>query len=95
MEQLMEQLGVVILAAGLGKRMHSARAKVLHLLAGKPLLSYVIHATQRLHPDRLVVVVGHQAQEVRQACGGDGMAFAVQREQRGRSIGVRDGPKEK
>ena len=89
MEQLMEQLGVVILAAGLGKRMHSARAKVLHLLAGKPLLSYVIHATQRLHPDRLVVVVGHQAQEVQQACGGDGIAFALQREQRGTGDAVR------
>jgi len=64
----MEQLGVVILAAGLGKRMRSAQAKVLHRLAGKPLLSHVIDATQGVYPDRLVVVVGHQAAEVQRAC---------------------------
>lgn len=85
----MEQLGVVILAAGLGKRMRSARAKVLHVLAGKPLLSHVIRATQGLHPDRLVVVVGHQAAEVQRMCGGEGILFAWQREQRGTGDAVR------
>ena len=78
-----EQLGVVILAAGLGKRMRSEQAKVLHRLAGKPLLSHIVHATQRLHPDRLVVVVGHQADAVQEACGGAGISFAIQRQQRG------------
>lgn len=79
----MEQLGVVILAAGLGKRMRSTQAKVLHCIAGKPLLSHVLQATQRLHPDRLVVVVGHQAAEVQRVCGGQGIEFVLQREQRG------------
>lgn len=78
-----EQLGVVILAAGLGKRMRSEQAKVLHRLAGKPLLSHIVHATQRLHPDRLVVVVGHQADAVQEACGGEGIQFAVQQQQCG------------
>ncbi|MBI3301970.1 MAG: bifunctional UDP-N-acetylglucosamine diphosphorylase/glucosamine-1-phosphate N-acetyltransferase GlmU [Deltaproteobacteria bacterium] len=85
----MEQLGVVVLAAGLGKRMRSARAKVLHCVAGKPLLSHVIRTTQRLHPDRLVVVVGHQATEVQRICGGTGIEFALQREQRGTGDAVR------
>src|SRR5215510_13268356 len=85
----MEQLGVVILAAGLGKRMRSAQAKVLHCIAGKPLLSHVIQVTQRLHPDRLVVVVGYQAAEVQRVCGGEGIEFALQRKQRGTGDAVR------
>ena len=80
---------MIILAAGLGKRMRSAYAKVLHCLAGQPLLTHVINATQRLHPERLVVVVGHQADEVRRQCGGEGVAFALQTEQRGTGDAVR------
>jgi bifunctional UDP-N-acetylglucosamine pyrophosphorylase/glucosamine-1-phosphate N-acetyltransferase len=85
----MQPLGIVILAAGLGKRMRSSQAKVLHCVAGKPLLSRVIGTTQRLHPDRLVVVIGHQAAEVQRVCGGDGIEFALQQEQRGTGDAVR------
>jgi len=85
----MESLGVIILAAGLGKRMRSEQAKVLHLLAGKPLLSRVMTAIQPLQPDRLVVVVGHKADEVQRICGQPGSRFAVQREQRGTGDAVR------
>jgi bifunctional UDP-N-acetylglucosamine pyrophosphorylase/glucosamine-1-phosphate N-acetyltransferase len=85
----MEQFGVVILAAGLGKRMRSTQAKVLHCLAGQPLLTRVINTTQRLHPDTLVVVVGHQAEEVQRRCGASGVQFALQREQRGTGDAVR------
>ena len=84
-----DHLGVIILAAGQGKRMRSQRAKVLHLLAGKPLLSHVIQATQRLHPDRIVAVVGHQAEEVQRVCGQKGVIFARQHEQRGTGDAVR------
>jgi len=85
----MDQLGVVILAAGLGKRMRSTKAKVLHHLAGKPLISHVIQTTQHLHPDRLVIVVGHQAAEVERACRNEGGLFAVQQEQHGTGDAVR------
>jgi bifunctional UDP-N-acetylglucosamine pyrophosphorylase/glucosamine-1-phosphate N-acetyltransferase len=85
----MDNLGVIILAAGLGKRMRSAQAKVLHRLAGHPLLTRVIHATQRLHPHILVVVVGHQAEEVQRQCGQADVTFALQREQRGTGDAVR------
>lgn len=58
---------VMILAAGLGTRMKSRRAKVLHELAGRPLISYAVRTVVQLGPDWLMVVVGHQAEEVEQA----------------------------
>jgi bifunctional UDP-N-acetylglucosamine pyrophosphorylase/glucosamine-1-phosphate N-acetyltransferase len=69
--------------------MRSTQAKVLHCLAGQPLLTRVINTTQRLHPDTLVVVVGHQAEEVQRQCGASGVEFALQREQRGTGDAVR------
>jgi bifunctional UDP-N-acetylglucosamine pyrophosphorylase / glucosamine-1-phosphate N-acetyltransferase len=52
-------MNVVILAAGMGKRMHSALPKVLHPLAGKPLLLHVIDTARSLSPSRLCVIYGH------------------------------------
>jgi len=49
-------LGAVVLAAGLGKRMHSRRAKVLHELAGRPLVCHVLAALVPLEPDRVALV---------------------------------------
>ena len=60
-------LNIVILAAGLGKRMQSDLPKVLHPLAGKPMLTHVLDNARRLDPDRIVVVVGHGAERVQQA----------------------------
>ena len=62
-------LHVVILAAGQGKRMHSALPKVLHRIAGRPLLTHVIDAARSLKPDRIHVVHGHGGAEVRAAFG--------------------------
>ena len=93
-----EPLGVIILAAGKGTRMRSHQAKVLHHLAGKPLLTHVLHTSQGLRPSRLVVVVGHQAAAVQAvvqaACGGEGVRFALQQEQRGTGDAVRVGAKQ-
>ena len=64
----MEQpLAAIILAAGLGTRMRSERAKVLHELAGEPMIARVMRAVASLNPHPLVVVVGHQAVEVEAA----------------------------
>ena len=52
-------INVVILAAGQGKRMKSALPKVLHCLAGKPLLAHVIDTARTLKPGRICVVYGH------------------------------------
>jgi len=57
-------LAVIILAAGKGTRMESDLAKVLHPLAGKPLVAWVLETALSLDPERIVVIVGHQAEEV-------------------------------
>ena len=53
------------MAAGLGTRMKSNLAKVLHQLDGRPLISHVCRAALAVNPRRAVVIVGHQADEVR------------------------------
>lgn len=81
-----QSLTVLILAAGLGTRMKSARAKVLHELGGLPLISYVCRAAKSLNPEEICVIVGHQADEVKKAVetevGATG-TFATQTAQRG------------
>lgn len=76
-------MNIVILAAGTGKRMRSALPKVLHPLAGRPLLSHVIDTARRLNPARLVVVIGHGAEAVRSAVAAPDVQFAVQEQQLG------------
>ncbi|MGQ9830395.1 MAG: bifunctional UDP-N-acetylglucosamine diphosphorylase/glucosamine-1-phosphate N-acetyltransferase GlmU [Thermochromatium sp.] len=75
--------GVVILAAGQGKRMRSRRPKVLHPLAGRPLLAHVLAAARALDPARLVVVYGHGGDQVRSALADEGCLWVEQAEQRG------------
>ena len=58
-------LHVVILAAGQGKRMHSALPKVLHPIGGRPLLAHVLDAARALRPERIFVVYGHGGADVK------------------------------
>lgn len=58
-------LNVLIIAAGLGTRMKSRRAKVLHEVAGRPLIGYGLRTAWALKPERLFIVIGHQAEAVR------------------------------
>lgn len=75
---------VAILAAGLGTRMKSKRAKVLHRAGGLTLVEHVVQAALGVTtPDRIVVVVGHQAEQVKAALQHTGVRFAVQAEQLG------------
>ncbi|HHW06856.1 MAG TPA: bifunctional UDP-N-acetylglucosamine diphosphorylase/glucosamine-1-phosphate N-acetyltransferase GlmU [Clostridia bacterium] len=78
----MTKTAAVILAAGKGKRMHSRRPKVLHLLAGKPLVRYVVDAAQKAGVSQVVLVIGHGGEEVKAALG-EGFDYAWQREQLG------------
>ena len=74
----------VILAAGLGTRMKSRRAKVLHRAGGKALVEHVVDTALELtSPERIFVVVGHQAEEVRTTVGRPGIGFIRQHEQKG------------
>jgi bifunctional UDP-N-acetylglucosamine pyrophosphorylase / glucosamine-1-phosphate N-acetyltransferase len=73
----------VILAAGRGTRMKSARAKVLHQALGVPLLEHVLRAVQALEVDPVTVVVGHQAEAVELAFRDRGLRFVRQEPQLG------------
>jgi bifunctional UDP-N-acetylglucosamine pyrophosphorylase/glucosamine-1-phosphate N-acetyltransferase len=85
-------LAAVILAAGKGTRMKSPKAKVLHEACGRPLAWFPIRRALELGADRVVVVVGHQAEEVeralRAALPGAPLRFALQREQLGTAHAV-------
>src|SRR5438270_9477103 len=75
---------IVIMAAGKGTRLKSKRAKVLHEIAGQPLLAHVINAAQQIVPaEHIYVIVGHQAESVRAAVEPLGVKFVLQAEQRG------------
>ena len=80
-------MDVLVLAAGLGTRMRSNVAKVLHRLDGRPLISFVCRTASSLAPRMVYVVVGHQGDEVKRAVldeiDGDHCAFAYQEKQLG------------
>lgn len=73
----------VILAAGMGKRMNSDLPKVLHPALGVPLVHHVLDRLEPLHPARVILVVGHKEELVRQACADRGVRFATQSPQLG------------
>jgi len=77
------KLGVVILAAGMGKRMRSDLPKVLHPLAGRPMLAHVVAAATRIGAARTVVVYGHGGAEVRAALADEDCAWVEQAQQLG------------
>ena len=77
-------LNIVILAAGMGKRMQSDLPKVLHGLAGKPMLEHVLASASALSPARIIVVVGHGAERVQAAYADrSDLHFVLQRPQHG------------
>jgi bifunctional UDP-N-acetylglucosamine pyrophosphorylase/glucosamine-1-phosphate N-acetyltransferase len=77
------KLGVVILAAGQGTRMKSSLPKVLHRLAGKPLLQHVIDTAATLSPKKTIIVFGHGGEQVRQSVSGKNLIWVEQAEQLG------------
>ena len=79
-----ENLTAVILGAGLGTRMKSEKAKVLHEAGGDTILNHVIRAARSVTaPQRIVVVVGHQADNVKHSVHFPEVRFAIQTEQKG------------
>ena len=76
-------LAVIILAAGQGTRMKSAKHKVLHPVAGRPMLLHLLASIAELRPERQVVVVGAGREQVEAAVGGTGAVIAVQQQQLG------------
>ena len=76
-------MNIVILAAGLGKRMQSDTPKVLHRLAGRPLVAHVIDTARQLSPKVICVVYGHGGEAVREAVGENGAIWIRQDPQLG------------
>jgi bifunctional UDP-N-acetylglucosamine pyrophosphorylase/glucosamine-1-phosphate N-acetyltransferase len=81
-------ISAIVLAAGAGTRMRSNRPKPLHRICGRSMVLHVIHALEKLAPERTVVVIGHAAEQVsktiqQEAPAWARVAFAEQPEQRG------------
>jgi bifunctional UDP-N-acetylglucosamine pyrophosphorylase / glucosamine-1-phosphate N-acetyltransferase len=76
-------VNIVILAAGKGSRMHSDAPKVLHRLAGKPLLGHVLAAARALNPKCICVVYGHGGEQVPDTLRADDLVFVKQEPQLG------------
>lgn len=78
-----DELDIVVLAAGKGTRMRSRLPKVLHSLAGKPMVRHVLDTAAGLNPQRTHVVIGHGAEAMREALAESSVRFCVQAEQKG------------
>lgn len=76
-------INIVILAAGKGTRMHSDLPKVLHEVAGRPLLCHVIDCAEQLQPDNIVVVYGFGGERVREVINKPEIGWALQAQQLG------------
>jgi len=84
----MNDIAAIILAAGEGVRMKSGLAKVLHQVAGKPMVKWVISAVRVVGVERIILVIGHQREKVREALRDEGVEFVVQARQRGTAHAV-------
>jgi len=79
-----QQTAVIILAAGLGTRMKSSKAKVLHEVLGKPMVMYVVEVAKKIAGNNIVLVIGNQAEKVRKVVSEKAdVLFAFQEEQLG------------
>ena len=83
MSDSLPPLAVVIIGAGKGTRMKSDLAKVLHPLAGAPLIAHVLNLACDLQPAHLIAVVGHQAMQVSAVCESFGASCVIQHPQLG------------
>ena len=78
------RIAIAIMAAGKGTRLKSKHPKVLHEVGGKPILAHVIATAKKVVPSSdIFVIIGHEAERVRESVAGTGVNFVVQPEQRG------------
>ena len=78
------RVAIAIMAAGKGTRLKSKHPKVLHEIGGKPILAHVIATAQKVAPAQdIFVIIGHEAERVREAVAGTGVNFVLQAVQRG------------
>lgn len=90
MKNRSESVVIVILAAGKGTRMRSDKAKVLHEICGRPMILYVVDTASKVAGKEVVVVVGHQAEKVKEVISTEAeVLFALQKEQKGTGHAVK------
>jgi len=78
------RIAIAVMAAGKGTRLKSKHPKVLHEIGGKPILAHVIATAQKVVPAAdIFVIIGHEAERVREAVAATGVKFVLQAEQRG------------
>lgn len=78
------KVAVIILAAGLGTRMKSNKAKVLHEILGRPMITYIMETVKKVAGKNVIIVIGHQAEKVREIVSEEYEAvFALQEKQLG------------
>ncbi|MCH8010847.1 MAG: NTP transferase domain-containing protein [Candidatus Marinimicrobia bacterium] len=87
-------LGIIILAAGKGKRMKSTLPKVLHQVVGIPMIKHVVTTASQLNPEKVVIVVGQGKEQVKDVLKGFDLVFVEQREQLGTGHAVTQAEKE-
>ena len=84
MQTVIDKVAAVILAAGMGTRMESNKAKVLHEIIGRPMVTYVIESARKVVGDNVVLVIGNQADKVKRIVSEEsGVIFAIQKMQHG------------
>ena len=80
----MQNIAVIILAAGMGTRMKSGKAKVLHKILGKPMVMYVVETAKRVVGNNVILVVGNQADKVREIVAENNeLIYVTQKDQLG------------
>src|SRR5208337_5031755 len=78
------RIAIAVMAAGKGTRLKSKHPKVLHEIGGKPILAHLIATAQKVVPAAdIFVIIGHEAERVREAVAATGVNFVLQAEQRG------------
>ncbi len=84
MQAIKNNIAVIILAAGMGTRMKSREAKVLHMILGRPMIMYVVEAARKVVGNDIILVIGNQAEKVRKVVSETGeLIFVLQEKQHG------------
>ena len=84
MQTVIDKVAAVILAAGMGTRMKSTKAKVLHEIVGRPMVKYVVETSRKVVGNNVVLVIGNQADKVKRIVSEENdVIFAIQEEQLG------------
>src|SRR5688572_26925455 len=84
----MTKINVVVLAAGKGTRMYSAKPKVLHELAGRSLLQHTLDTAAAINASAIQIVIGHEADLIRKSLEGQSVNFVLQEQQLGTAHAV-------